>query len=87
MGSMMAGTLFESEREALLASLLREARDSGSVLALEQAEWALMGVPRGLVLLREALDRGVRLIATCTPEHEGRFSKHPSGNAVGDSAH
>ncbi len=77
MGSLMAGTLFESEREALLASLLREARNSGSVLALEQAEWALLGVPRGLALLREALDRGVRLIATSTPEHEGHFSKHP----------
>lgn len=77
MGSMMAGTLFESEREALLSSLLREARDSGSVLGLEQAEWALIGVPRGLVLLREALDCGLRLIATCTPGQDGRFSKNP----------
>ena len=32
-GSIMSGTLFESEREALLASLLGAARDSGAVLA------------------------------------------------------
>jgi len=73
----MAGTLFESEREALFAALLREARDCGAVLALEQAEWALIGVPRGLVLLREALDNGVRLIATSAAEQERRFAVHP----------
>jgi hypothetical protein len=73
----MAGTLFESAREAVLLSLLREAREAGAVLALEQAEWALIGVPRGLVLLREAMDRGVRLIATTTPEHSPRFLLHP----------
>ncbi|MGD0736464.1 MAG: hypothetical protein ABR976_15020 [Terracidiphilus sp.] len=77
MGSMMAGTLFESEREALLTSLLREAQDSNSVLALEQAEWAMIGVPRSPVLLREALDHGVRLIATSAPDHEQRFTTHP----------
>ena len=77
MGSIMSGTLFESEREAMLKSLLDDARDSGAVLVLEQAEWALIGVTRGLVLLREALDNGVRLIATCTPDHEQRFVAHP----------
>jgi ATP-dependent Clp protease ATP-binding subunit ClpA len=77
MGSAMAGTLFESEREALLATLLREARESGAVVALEQAEWALIGVPRSHVLLREALDDGVRLIATSVPDQEQRFAAHP----------
>ncbi len=77
MGSIMSGTLFESEREALLASLLGAARDSGAVLVLEQAEWALIGVPRSLVLLRDALDHGVRLIATSTTDHERRFVAHP----------
>jgi ATP-dependent Clp protease ATP-binding subunit ClpA len=76
-GAIMAGTLFESEREALLMSLLREARDSGAVLALEQAEWAVIGVPRGLVLLRESLDRGVRLMATSSADHVCRFAIHP----------
>ncbi len=77
MGSLMAGTLFESERETLLTSLLRDARESGSVLALEQAEWAVVGVTRGLVLLREALDQGTRLIATALPDQERRFVSNP----------
>lgn len=76
-GALMAGTLFECERETLLTSLLREAGESGAVLALEQAEWAVIHVPRAHVLLREALDRGVRLIATCLPVQRNRFSFHP----------
>jgi len=77
-GSMMSGTLFESEREVLLASLLREAKEPGLILALEQAEWALVGVPHGPVILRDALDRGVRLIATpSTPDHAGQFNTGP----------
>jgi ATP-dependent Clp protease ATP-binding subunit ClpA len=47
------------------------------VLALEQAEWAVVGVPRGLVLLREALDQGTRLIATALPDQERRFVANP----------
>lgn len=82
MGAMMAGTLFESEREALLTSLLREARISGAVLALEQAEWAIIGVPRSIVLLREALDQGARMIATSAAEHEQRFATHPLGSRL-----
>jgi ATP-dependent Clp protease ATP-binding subunit ClpA len=77
MGALMAGTLFESEREALLRKLLDEARESGSVLALEQAEWAAIATARSLVLLREALDQGTPLIATAAAEHEGRFALHP----------
>jgi ATP-dependent Clp protease ATP-binding subunit ClpA len=77
MGALLAGTLFESERESLLAALLREAGDSGVVLALEQIEWAVNGTSRSLVLLRDALDRGTRLIATSTPDQERRFCVHP----------
>jgi ATP-dependent Clp protease ATP-binding subunit ClpA len=77
MGALMAGTLFESEREALLTTLLREARESSAVLAIEQVEWATIGVPRGLVLLREALDQGTRLIATALPDQERRFVANP----------
>jgi ATP-dependent Clp protease ATP-binding subunit ClpA len=81
-GSMMAGTLFESEREALLMSLLREAQDSEVVLALEEAEWAMIGTRRSLVLLREALDDGVRMIACSTASHEQRFAIHPLGSRL-----
>jgi ATP-dependent Clp protease ATP-binding subunit ClpA len=76
-GAMMSGTLFESERETILMSLLREAEDFGAALALEQAEWAVIGVPRGPVILREALDRGVRLVATTSNAHASRFSVEP----------
>jgi ATP-dependent Clp protease ATP-binding subunit ClpA len=77
MGAVMAGTLFESEREALLRTLLREARELDVVLAMEQAEWAVLGVPRSLVLLRKALDHGVRMIATTVTEHACRFIAYP----------
>ena len=76
-GALMAGTLFESEREAVLRSLLREAGESGAVLAIEQAEWTLINVPRGHILLREALDRGVRVIATSLPGQRNLFGCHP----------
>jgi len=82
MGALMAGTLLESEREELLQSLLRETRESGVVLAIEQAEWAVAGVPHSLVLLRHALDEGTRLIATSSPEHSYRFMTHPLGSRL-----
>jgi ATP-dependent Clp protease ATP-binding subunit ClpA len=66
----------------MLRSLLDDARDSCAVLAIEQAEWSLIGVPRSLVLLREALDGGVRLIATCAPDHQQRFVAHPLGSRL-----
>ena len=75
MGSIMAGTLFESERETVLNSLLREARACDAILALEQAEWALIGVPRGHVLLREALGQGSASSPLgTTANHEQRFT-------------
>ncbi len=76
-GALMAGTLFESERETLLQSLLNEAREECIVLAFEQAEWLAIGVPRCSAILSDALDRGVRLIATAAPEHEYRFAVPP----------
>ncbi len=76
-GAMMAGTLFESGREALLTSMLHEAKDCGAILALEQAEWAMIGTSRGPVLLRQALDQGVRMIATSQADQERRFLAQP----------
>ena len=82
MGTLMAGTLFESEREALLLGLLREAQDCGAVLALEQAEWAMIGAPRSPVILREALDDGTRMMACSATNHEQRFATHPLGSRI-----
>lgn len=82
MATLTAGTLFESEREALLVSILREAQESGAVLALEQAEWAITGVPRGVAILRDALDNGARLIACSVENHESLFAAHPLGSRL-----
>jgi ATP-dependent Clp protease ATP-binding subunit ClpA len=65
LGVLMAGTLFDSERESLLAALLKEAAASpGVVLALEHLELALLGVPRGQWLLAQALEQGLKMIGT-----------------------
>jgi len=81
-GAMMAGKLFESEREMMLASLLWEAEEAQIVLALEQAEWAADKLARGSVLIREALDRGLRLIAVTTPEKASAFASEPLGSIL-----
>lgn len=65
LGVMMAGTMFDSERENLLSTLLKEAAQLPElVLALEHVELALAGVPRGQWLLSQAVDNGARLIGT-----------------------
>ena len=66
LGVLMAGTLFDSERENLLAGVLKEASlsDPPVVLALEHLELALVGVPRGQWLLAQALDQGLKMIGT-----------------------
>lgn len=65
LGVVMAGTLFESERENLLNALLREATAAPEVvLVMEHLEPALEGTARGPLLLAQALERGVKLIGT-----------------------
>lgn len=66
LGVLMAGTLFDSERENLLSGVLKEASlsDPPVVLALEHLELALVGVPRGQWLLAQALDQGLKMIGT-----------------------
>ena len=65
LGILMAGTLFDSERESLLAALLKEAVAAPCVvLALEHLELALSNVPRGQWLLAQALDEGLKIIGT-----------------------
>ena len=46
-------------------------------MVLEQLEWAVIGVPRGLLLLRQALDHNARLIATSLPEHVKWYCAYP----------
>lgn len=78
LSAVMAGTLFDSDRESLLIALLRDVSDQPDVVVvLEHLEMALIGVPRGHLLLGQALDRGARLIGTTLPGHLSRFEIEP----------
>ncbi len=79
LGSMMAGTLFDGDRERLLASILGEASASaaGVILALEHFEQAVFGVPRGPLLLTQALDSGLKVIGTNADRGIFRFLVPP----------
>ncbi|MDT4969423.1 MAG: ATP-dependent Clp protease ATP-binding subunit ClpC [Acidobacteriota bacterium] len=65
LGVLMAGTLFDSERESLLAALFEETlRSPDTVLGLEHLELAIGGLPHGQWLLGKALDQGIKIIGT-----------------------
>jgi ATP-dependent Clp protease ATP-binding subunit ClpA len=62
---LMAGTLFPAERDNLLSTLLREAREArDTVVALENLNVAVTEAPQGLALLVQAIDAGARLVGT-----------------------
>lgn len=76
--SVMAGTLFDSERESLLMALLKNVTERPEmVLVMEHMEMAMIGVPRGHLLVGEALDRGARLAGTTLPAYLSRFEIAP----------
>jgi ATP-dependent Clp protease ATP-binding subunit ClpA len=78
LGAVMAGTLFDSERESLLIALLKDASaQPQTVVVMEHVEMALIGVPRGHLLLGQALDEGARLIGTTLPSYLSRFQIEP----------
>ena len=78
LSSVMAGTLFDSERESLLTALLNDVNDQPeTVVVLEHLEMGIAGVPRGHLLLAQALDRGARLIGTTFPGYLARFEIEP----------
>jgi len=75
---LLAGALWEGEREKLLAAALEEAIAGGAVaLALERLELAVMTAPLTPWLLAGALDRGARLAATCLPPYVERLAQGP----------
>ena len=78
LSAVMAGTLFDSERESLLIALLKDVSDQPqTVVVLEHIEMAMIGVPRGHLLLGQALDGGARLIGTTLPGYLSRFEIAP----------
>jgi ATP-dependent Clp protease ATP-binding subunit ClpA len=75
---LLAGALWEGEREKLLNAALEEAVAAGPVaLALERLELAVMTAPLTPWLLAGALDRGARLAATCLPPYVEKLSQGP----------
>ena len=78
MSALMAGTLFDSERESLLMALLKEVADEPNrIVVMEHLEMALIGVPRGHLLLVQSLDKGARIVGTTLPDHLSRFDVAP----------
>ncbi len=70
LSGLFAGALFDAERENLLSGLLDELAESAkTIVALERLGLALRSVPKGLLLLTQALDRGARLIGTTLPDY------------------
>jgi ATP-dependent Clp protease ATP-binding subunit ClpA len=75
---LLAGALWEGEREKLLNVALEEAVAAGPVaLALERLELAVMTAPLTPWLLAGALDRGARLAATCLPPFVEKLGTGP----------
>jgi ATP-dependent Clp protease ATP-binding subunit ClpA len=75
---LLAGALWEGEREKLLNVALEEAVAAGPVaLALERLELAVMTAPLTPWLLAGALDRGARLAATCLPPFVEKLGAGP----------
>jgi ATP-dependent Clp protease ATP-binding subunit ClpA len=75
---LLAGALWEGEREKLLNVALEEAAAAGhTVLALERLELAVMTAPLTPWLFAGALDRGARLAATCLPPFMDKLARGP----------
>jgi ATP-dependent Clp protease ATP-binding subunit ClpB len=76
---LLAGVLWDGERERLLDAALEEAVASGPavLLVLERLELAVMTVPMTPWLLTGALDRGARLAATCVHPFVERLAEGP----------
>jgi len=77
LGHLLAGALFDSDRENLLEKLLREAASSGTMLAVEHLELAVARVPHGPALLVEFIDAGLRLVGVVLPQHVQMFQFEP----------
>ena len=80
---LLAGALWEGEREKLLNAALEEAVSGVPVvLALERLELAVMTAPLTPWLLAGALDRGARLAATCLPPFVDKLRQGPLGRRL-----
>jgi ATP-dependent Clp protease ATP-binding subunit ClpA len=77
LGELFTGTVFDAEREKLLAAVLDEAAFELDILALERLDLALAEAPHGPLRLARAIDGGSRVIGTTLPEALSRFDGTP----------
>jgi len=83
LASLLAGVLFEGEREKLLNTVLEEAvACSTTALVLDHLELAVMTVPFAPWLLAGALDRGARLAGTCLPPFMEKLAVEPLARRI-----
>jgi ATP-dependent Clp protease ATP-binding subunit ClpA len=79
---LLAGSPWEGEREKLFQTVLEEASESQSPIALDRLELPLMTVSLTPWLVASALDRGARLIATCLPALVEKLAQGPLARRV-----
>ncbi len=81
---LLAGALFDAERDNLFAGLLKEAVQAApaTVIALENLELGLREAPHGGLLLVEALDKGAMLIGSTLPAWRPLLSLDPLARRV-----
>jgi ATP-dependent Clp protease ATP-binding subunit ClpA len=78
LGAVLAGALWEAEREDLVTALGREAAAAKDlIVAVEHLELGLTEMSRGPVLLAHHLDAGARLIGTTLPAFQPAFHRAP----------
>lgn len=79
---LLAGTVFDAEREKLLARILLEDMTPDTVLALDHLERTSMGAPRGQHLLAQATDRGAKIMGTLLPEFTPLYHRAPLARRI-----
>jgi len=79
---LLAGTVFDAEREKLLARVLLQDMTPDTVLALEHLERMSMGAPRGQHLLAQATDQGAKVAGTILPEFAPLFQRPPLARRI-----
>jgi len=83
LSSLLAGALWEGERERVLGAVLEETVARGTVLlVLERLELAAMSIALAPWLLASALDRGAHLAATCLPPYVEKLGQGPLGRRM-----
>ena len=77
LAQLLAGTLFDAERENLLGRLLEDAKMAGVVLCVERLDLVRFALPEGPLVLHAALEEGVRLVGTAIPQAIGFLRSLP----------